>query len=94
MQRVIIDCQTGQVEIIRLNIDEEFERLNEIEQARELAENQRKIETKQLLISALVELREMELNKNIFTDKDIAEKQAEVDSHLGAITQPLNPARL
>ncbi len=94
MQRVVIDCQTGQVEVIRLSIDEESERLNEIEQDKELAENQRKIEAKQLLISALVELREMGLNRDLFTDKDIAEKQAEVDSRLAQLGQPLNPARL
>jgi len=82
MQRVVIDCQTGQVEVIKLSIEEESNRISETEQAKELIEIQRKVEVKQQLVRELAELREMKLNRLVFTDEDIAEKQAEVDSHL------------
>jgi len=79
MQRVVIDCQTGQTEVIRLNPEEEFERVKESERSKELAEIQRRVELKRQLIKELVELREMKLNRTLFNDTDIAEKQAEVD---------------
>jgi len=79
MQQLIINCQTGQAEVVRLNPEEEFERVRESELAKQLAEIQRRIEVKRLLVRELVELREMKQNRTLFDDTDIAEKQAEVD---------------
>jgi len=79
MQRVIINCQTGQAEFVELSAKEESDRLAEIELGRQQADIQHRIEVKRLLIKELVELREMKQNRTLFDDADIAEKQAEVD---------------
>jgi len=79
MQRVVIDCQTGQVEVVELSPKEESDRLAEIELGRQQADIQHRIEVKRLLIRELAELREMKQNRTLFDDTDIAEKQAEVD---------------
>jgi len=79
MQRVVINCQTGQVEVIELSAKEESDRLAEIELGRQQADIQRRVEVKRLLVKELAELREMKQNRTLFDDADIAEKQAEVD---------------
>jgi len=79
MQRVVINCQTGQSEVIELSPKEESDRLAEIELSRQQEIIRRRLEIKRLLVKELAELREMRQNRTLFDDTDVAEKQAEVD---------------
>lgn len=86
MQRVTMDCQTGQVMTIDLTPEEEAARLAEVEISKEQVRQGHKVETKRQLIKSLAELREMKLNPLVFTSEDIIEKQAEVDRLKGEVT--------
>lgn len=85
MQQVIIDCQTKKtitVELsqVEIEVNEEARRVGV---QRELIE-QRKV-NKKLLVSKFAELREMKQNRDVFSDEDIAELQAEIDTLKGKL---------
>lgn len=80
MLKVIIDCQYAKAEYVELTTEEEAARLAEIAAALEQGMKDKIKRDKRQLITALAELREMKQNKDVFTDADIAEKQAEVDA--------------
>ncbi len=80
MQKLVVDCSGGKIEYIELTPDEESQRLVEIQAGLDKAEKDRIKNDKQRLLTALVELREMKLNKDVFTDEDVAEKEFEVSA--------------
>jgi hypothetical protein len=79
MQRLIIDCAKKEEVWQDLTAQEEAARLTESQVAidNEIAEGKKRSKTQ--LIKALMELREMRQNRDVFTDVDIGEKQAEID---------------
>lgn len=79
MRQLVINCQTGQAEVVDLLPKEETDRLAEIELGRQQRIIERRVEAKKMLLKELVELREMKQNRTLFDDTDIAEKQVEVD---------------
>ena len=90
MKKVIVDCQTGQVEIVDLSPKEESDRLAEIEEGKQQRIIEHRVEVKRQLAKELAELREMKQNRTLFDDTDIAEKQAEVDKLQAKLTSPGN----
>lgn len=79
MIKVIVDCQHGVVEVLPLTPQEEEVRLAEIQEAIREAKKDKDKESKRQLLTMLAELREMKQNKDVFTDEDVAEKEAEID---------------
>lgn len=79
MIKVIVDCQHGVVEVLPLTLQEEEVRLAEIQEAIREAKKDKDKESKRQLLTMLAELREMKQNKDVFTDEDVAEKEAEID---------------
>lgn len=79
MQKVEISCRSRRPVYTNLSPEEEIDRLQEIEREKtRQAVEVRKTLKRQLLV-ALTELREMRQNRDIFSDEDLAEKQAEID---------------
>lgn len=85
MQKLIVDCSGGRIEYVELTTEEEAARLAEIAAALEQGTKDKLKRDKHQLVTALTELREMKQNKDVFTDADIAEKEAEVDALKGSI---------
>lgn len=80
MERVIVDCREGTAQVVALSVEEEAAHLAEIETIQERIKRDKVKAAKQELLKALVELREMKQNKDVFADEDIVEKEAEVDA--------------
>lgn len=79
MRRLIIDCEKKQ-EIWRdLTPQEEAARLAEIEAMQLELERQRVEGRRKAFLRTSLELREMRQNRDVFSDVEIAEKQAELD---------------
>lgn len=83
MKKLVINCQYAKVEYVELTPEEEAVRLAEIQAVIEQETKDRNKQVKRQLVTALAELREMRQNRDVFTDEDIAEKQAEVDALQG-----------
>jgi len=79
MQRLVINCQTYRQIVEDLTPEEETARLAEIAEYQRRQRAQRQGELKRLLANELVELREMQQNRQIFDDADITEKQIRID---------------
>lgn len=88
MKKLVVDCLYGKTEYIDLTPEEEAIRLAEIQAALEQVEKDKVKQGKRQLITALAELREMKQNKDVFTDEDIAEKEAEADALKATATAP------
>lgn len=86
MQRIEIDCQTGEVKIFALSPEEETELVKEKEANRQREIAEQKKSAKRLLIKALAELREMKQNRDVFDDADLIEKQGEIDALKSRLT--------
>ena len=86
MKKVIVNCQTGQVDVIELSAMEESDRLAEIEEGKQQRIIEHRVEVKRQLIKELTELREMKQNRTLFDDTDIADKQVEVDKLQAKLT--------
>lgn len=91
MQRTIINCQTGQVIIEELSPEEESDRLKEIEAVQVVETEKRKVDAKRQLAKTLAELGVMTVNRGIFTDEDIADKQIEADEIIERLQSDLLP---
>lgn len=91
MQRTIINCQTGQVIIEELSPEEESDRLKEIEAIQVAEAEKRRAEAKRQLAKTLAELGVMTVNRGIFTDEDIADKQIEADEIIERLQSDLLP---
>lgn len=79
MQRLEIDCQNGQKTWIDLALKEETILENERQSNVQKALLENKLVTKRNLVQALLELREIRQNQDIFSNDDIAEKQSEIN---------------
>lgn len=86
MQRLVIDCQSGNREYIELSKEEEDGHLAEAALRLEQARAEAKRAVKRQLVSDLAELREMRQNRDIFSDEDMAEKQARIDELKGKLS--------
>jgi len=89
MQRVVIDCQTGRTTIENLTPEEESARLVEITEHQRYQKVQQQGKLKRLLAKELTELREMQLQRQIFDDKDLEEKQRKISSLKEKLTKTL-----
>lgn len=87
MQRLEIDCQTKKEIYTDLTPDEETNHLQETDQRRILAAIERRLQRRQEMLQAMLELREMKLRAAVFTAQEIATKQAQVDALLVEVGQ-------
>lgn len=83
MRRLIIDCNGKEEVWQELTPVEETVRLAEIQAAKNEVNNQRIKEKHRAFLRVSLELREMRQNRDVFSDINIAEKQAELDGLRG-----------
>ena len=79
MRRLIIDCSKKEEVWQDLTPQEESVRVAEIQAAQLELDRQKVKDKRKAFLRASTELREMRQNRDVFSDAEIAEKQAELD---------------